>query len=265
MRQPTIPTALLTTRLWTAALIALAGLGSPAIADEALTAEQVVEKHIAATGGRDAALAMKSARATGVMVLESGAERPFTWWFKRPLRMRIEVAMPGMTLIHAFDGKEGASAVLPAGSSELQRLSLGEDEIEQMRDSADLDGPLFDFAAKGIGVELVGKSDLDGRAAYELKVTKPSGLVQRLFLDAETFLIRRQVTVRPQLDGEVTIFSFFRDHKWVSGVLMAHTIEQRNEGAEASAVTTLHEIVTNLDVPDAFFTLAEATAAKPPG
>ena len=51
-------------------------------------------------------------------------------------------------------------------------------------EQADIEGPLVDWKSKGHSVKLLGRAELPGGAADELKVTLKSGVVRHVWVDA---------------------------------------------------------------------------------
>jgi hypothetical protein len=70
----------------------------------------------------------------------------------------------------------------------------GADAVREMGYDADLDGPLVDGVAKGNKVEYLGTEDVDGTDAHKLKVTRPGGDVEYVYLDPDYFLEIRRVS-----------------------------------------------------------------------
>ncbi len=88
---------------------------------------------------------------------------PFVLEMKRPGKSRIEFEFAGKTAIQVYDGKQGW----------MKRPYLNRDDwepfsAEQAKASAgqwDMDGPLFDYAAKGATVALEGVEKVAGQDA----------------------------------------------------------------------------------------------------
>src|SRR4051794_30310025 len=89
----------------TFAWLLVAGLGG--LAAQAQTADELIEKSLQATGGRQKIDAVKSVRMTGKMLAPQGLEIPMTMEYKEPDKLRTEATVQGMTAIQALNGKEG--------------------------------------------------------------------------------------------------------------------------------------------------------------
>ncbi len=160
----------------------------PMHAQDDLTLDQVIQKHTDAQGGADKLKALTTVKATGNASLMGGQiEAPITMVMKRPNSMRMEMTVQGQSFVQAFDGTTSWTINPFMGSPEPQKSSE-EDAATAREDSDFIDGPLFDYKSKGNTVELLGKEDVDGSPAYKIKVTKKSGNVSYIYLDAKTFL-----------------------------------------------------------------------------
>src|SRR6266849_7892755 len=72
------------------------------------TLDELVAKNIEAKGGADALHALQSLRLTGKLLMNEGqVELRYIQTKKRPGELRTEATLQGMTLVHAYDGKEG--------------------------------------------------------------------------------------------------------------------------------------------------------------
>ncbi len=243
------------------ALVVLAGL--PAAADE-MTLEQVLGKMVEARGGREALDAVQNVTMTAKMTgpTTGGMELPLTIEAKRPNKVRVEFTFQGMTGIQAYDGTTGWQVMPFLGKTDPEQMSA--EQLEQMEEQADFDGPLIDYAEKGHQAELVGKEEVEGTPTYKIKLTKKNGDVEYHFLDAEYFLpIRAEGTT--EFQGVETEFeASVGDYKEVGGVLWPHSFEQKAKGAPAGQVITIEEIAVNSGMSDDRFAMPEpAPAAEP--
>jgi outer membrane lipoprotein-sorting protein len=244
--------------LFSLIVVALAGLPAPA-ADE-LTLDGLLAKHYQALGGADARKAVSSAKFTGKMSMGPSMQAPFTLMFKRPLKTRMEFTVEGMTGIQAFDG-EKAWMVMPfIGVTEA--APLDEDQAEHIREQADFDGPLVDWRKKGHDVKLVGRSDVDGKAAYELEVKLSNGEVRHSYLDAESFLMVKQVGKTEVQGAEAEIETKLSDYRAVGGLMFPHKVENMQKGAPMGQAITIESIELGAELPDDLFAMPQKKAAE---
>lgn len=145
-----------------------------------------------------------------------GGEAPFLFEWQRPNKFRVEITQVGVTEIQAFDGKTGWTIGPP---EEVEPAPLAPLDLTLLNDAADFEGPLVNSTAKGAKVELVGKAEVEGTPAWDLKVTRPDGGVERSFLDAETFLEILQVERYESPGGAFDLEVTWSDYKDIASAL----------------------------------------------
>jgi hypothetical protein len=198
----------------------------------AQTVDEVIEKNIQARGGRDKMNAAQTLRMTGKIMVGPGIEAPFVRETARPNKIRLEFVIQGMTAVQTYDGTN-AWALMPfLGKKEPEAMTP--DELKDVEDQADVDGPLVDYKAKGHNVELIGKEDIEGTPAYKLKVTKKNGDIDYIYLDADSFLEIKAEAKRTIRGQEVELETSLGDYKEVDGVLYPYSIQQKPKGASGA-------------------------------
>lgn len=237
--------------VWILLSFLLATLTSAGVFAEDLTVDEIIAKHVETIGGEEAWKAVDSATMTASFNAGPMAAG-VTMVFKRPNKFRMETEFQGMKIIQAFDGEKGWGVMPMMGSSEPELA--GDEEVKNMESQADLEGPLVGYKEKGHTVELIGKEEVEGTEAYELKVTQKNGDVIHMFLDTEYCLVFRQKVRRTVQGTEVNVTVNFSDYKEVGDVVMAHSIEQLPEGAPQGMVITVDKVELNTEVDDAQFT-----------
>jgi outer membrane lipoprotein-sorting protein len=244
----------------TFAWLLVAGLTGAAI--HAQTADEIIAKNIQARGGKDKLKAVQSERVTGKVVMGQGMEAPFTRELVRPNKMRMEFTIQGMTGVQAYDGKSGWSVMPFMGKKDPEAMSA--DDLKQVADDADMDGPLVDYKDKGNQVELVGKADVEGTPAYKLKVTKKNGDVVNLYLDADSYLeikAEGKTKVRGQeIEGETT----FGDYKTVEGLTFPFSMEQKAKGMPGGMTISVTKVEINPKLEDSRFAMPAAEKKESP-
>jgi len=179
-----------------------------------------------------------------------GTEYPCRIIMKRPGKIRIEVEIQSMKMIQAFDGQHGWMIMPWSGSTDPQDMT--NDETKIIKDQADFEGSLYNWQEKGHKAELIGKEDVDGSPAYNIKVTKANGDIENYFIDAENFVILK-VTSNIKIQGnESEGESLSGNYKEVNGVLLPFTIENKSKGQTVSHfIVDKYEI--NTDINDSIF------------
>jgi outer membrane lipoprotein-sorting protein len=230
------------------------------------TVEEIVAANLEAKGGEEAWMALETGRLSGTMRMDGGAagaiEMPFTVEFKKPHMMRLEFTMQGMTAVQAFDGKTGWAIMPFLGKTEPEEMA--EDQVKQLKDQADFEGPLVNYKEKGHTVEFVGKEEVDGTPAFKLKVTKKNGDVDTLYLDEEYFVEFKIEAEREVQGNEVTIATVLGDYKEVDGLVFAHSMEMSFGGGETQQVITINSIELGVELSDERFAMPEKVEAEAP-
>ncbi len=182
--------------------------------------------------------------------------------FTRPNRMRMEFTVQGMTGIQAYDGKTGWAVMPFMGKTEPEKMSA--EDLKQIEDQADIDGPLVDYKEKGHQVEYLGKDDVEGTPAHKLKVTKKNGDVVTIYLDADAFLEIKAEGKSVRRGQEIEGETFFGDYKEVGGVIIVHSIEIKPKGMPQGQQIVIEKIEINPEIAADRFAMPPAKeAAKP--
>src|SRR5258708_9463300 len=156
-------------------------------AASAQSADEIVKKALDARGGIEKIKAVQSQRISGHVSFTQGMEGTFVVELKRPLKMHVEISVGGQKFIRVYDGKSSGWMINPfAESKDVQPLPP--EDLKNISDESDFDGPLVDYKAKGNQIELVGKEKLDDKPVYRLKLTNKNGDIRFYFFDASSFL-----------------------------------------------------------------------------
>jgi hypothetical protein len=195
--------------------------------DTTLTADQIVDRYVAACGGIEAWKKIDSMAWTGHIEASDSAMSsvPFLMELKRPNRTRFEVVVQNNRSARIFDGSKGWKVGKSGeGGTKVQNYSA--EEIDFARDAAGLDGPLMDYRTKGVAVAVQGMGEVEGHRAYRLRVTLPSGAVHNVWIDAQTFLeLKYEREVRTANSSPRTVSVYYRQYQTVAGLTLPMTIE----------------------------------------
>jgi outer membrane lipoprotein-sorting protein len=241
-----------------------------------LTAQQVIEKNLAARGGLQAWRAVQTlslsgkmqaggnesqtrpvqgVRTGGVQLPKRPAEQtqlPFRLELKRARKSRLELDFAGQTAVQVYDGAAGWKLRPFLNRHEVEPFTA--DEMKAVAMQPDLDGPLVDYAAKGTKVELEGMEKVEGNDAYRLKLTFNNGQSQRVWLDAKTLLETKIEGTPRRLDGKYhSVEVYYRDYRAVSGLMMPFVMETKVEGVRQTEKIMIEKISVNPRVEDSRF------------
>jgi len=239
--------------------------------------DEVLASHYEALGGTGAWDAVESVRFEGTMSMGPGMEAPFKMTMKRPDMIRLEFTFQGMTGIQASDG-ETAWMVMPfMGKNDPEEMPA--DMAKQLKEQADIEGPLFAWDDKGHTVELVGAEEMEGTEVYKIKLTRDGGDVRYHYLDSEYYVTVKQEGKTKVQGQEMEIETSISDYKercLATSVLvdddtpcegdvlvMPHAIESKPKGAPTGQAITITDVAVNPGDIEAEYFAMPAVPAKP--
>jgi hypothetical protein len=213
--------------------------------------DAVLAAHYEALGGKERLESVEAVQFLGVMSIGEDLEAPFIMTLKRPLKSRLEFTVEGRMGAQVYDGSTAwfISPMMGEGSATV----LPEEQARAMAEQADLDGPLVNWESKGHQLVLLGVTELDSGAAYEIEVTLATGTVRNYFLDASSLLTVRQVG-RVTLQGdEFEVETHLKSYKEVGGLMFPHLIESRANGETTGQRFAIDLIELDPEVSDDLF------------
>ncbi len=242
-----------------------------------LTAEQVVEKNIAARGGLSAWRAVQTLSMSGKMEAGGNDQKasglrvpgavasaavpkqrpaeqallPFRMELKRPRKTRFELDFQG-TNVQVYDGTNGWKLRLFLNRHQVEPYTP--DQLKDASRQADLDGPLVDYAAKGTKVEMDGIEKIDGKDNYRLKLTYKTGESQKLWINSQTFLETKMEGWPRRLDGKMhTVEIYYHDYRPVDGLVFPFILETAVQGVKQTEKIEIEKITVNPKIDDSRF------------
>lgn len=196
------------------ALIVLAAFPAPG---ELKNADAVLSKYAAVRGGVEKLKTVQTERITGRMIFSPEVEGAVLIEYKRPLKMHMEMAVQGKTIMRIYDGKSAGWVVNPFSDSPEVQL-MPEEELQAISDEADFDGPLIDYKTKGNLVALEGSGELDGKRFYQISLVRKFGGKRTYYIDASSFQVLKWTGETP-LDGQtVRVQNDLSDYREVQGL-----------------------------------------------
>ncbi len=232
------------------ALLVFACACGAALAQEAakpLTAEQVIEKSIAASGGREAIAKISSTVGKGAVdVTFAGATASLEFYAKAPNKRLIVTELAGFgTFKNGFDGTVSWADDPQGGLREITGAQLEQTRRESVFNAA------LKWKEMYPKVELKGKEKVGEREAYVLVLTPGAGKPVTQYYDAETFMLARQVSTQVTEQGEMEIIADFSDFREVDGIKTPFQIKQILPMGDV--VIKFTEMKNNVAIEDAKF------------
>lgn len=189
----------------------------------AQTADEIIEKHLAAIGGRAALGKLTSRSMAGTITLSTpGGELsgPFEILSQAPNKSRTLITLDltalgagKMIFDERFDGTTGYVIDTLQGNRDITG-----NQLENLKNEV-FPTPFLDYKARGATVELGGKEKVGDRDAYLLTLRSKTGPATRRYIDAESYLEVRVVSMvsAPQV-GDFEQTMDFLDQRDVDGL-----------------------------------------------
>ena len=232
-------------------VLGLAGLAFVAAPLSAQTADDIIAKYIQTVGGMPRIQAVQTLRRTGRFTGSGGFEAVVVQESKRPNRVRQEFSLQGMTGITAYDGATGWKIEPWQGKKDPEALS--EEEMRDITEESDFDGPLINYQQKGNRVEFVGMEQVEGTDAFKLKITLATGDVRYYYMDTDYYVPIRIETKRMIRGTEQEFETSLGDYKEVAGWYLPHSFETGPRGSQDKSKITFERIEANVPVDDGRF------------
>jgi outer membrane lipoprotein-sorting protein len=223
----------------------------------AQSADDIVEKYLAATGGRAALTKLTSTTANGSITLTSPVGQlagTIQVSGKPPNKSRTLITLDlssigggKVTFDQRFDGTAGYVIDTLNGNREITG-----GQLDAMRNGA-FPTPLLNYRARGSEVALADKEHVGANEAYVVRLTPKAGPAVRLFIDTESFmLVKTVMTINiPQMGGDIDQVVEFSDFRDVDGIKVPHTTRSTN--AIQAIVATMTDVKHNLEIDDSSF------------
>ena len=223
----------------------------------AQTAEEIIDKSIAAMGGRAAFDKIKSRSMVGTITLNTPAgDIPGTIEIlnTRPNKARTLIkadlsafgAGP-LTIDQRFDGQNGYVLDSLQGNRDVTG-----NQLDNMRNSG-FPHAFLDYKAMGFSPKLQGKEKVGAGEAYVIVFEPAKGSAVRQFIDAQSMLpVKFSLTVNvPQLGQDVEQTTMLEDYKDVDGVKVPFKLS--SSSSVQSFTVTLDKVTHNVEVDEKLF------------
>lgn len=218
------------------------------------TADQILEKMIAAQGGRKALEAVKDATYTGTMEMpQMGISGSLTMYQKEPDKSRMDIEIMGMMVTQAYDGKTAWMVDPNTGAASEMPEKMAQETKRQAMGSAVLLNP----KKLGITYTFKGKEKVKDTDCLVLEQAFADGHKTTLYIDAKTYLLYKSKSISlNEMGAEVEAESYETGYKKVEGIMVAHDITIFHGGQEFLKLK-ITEVSYNTDLEDAFFKMED--------
>lgn len=199
-------------------------------------------------GGKDAISKVKSV-VTESSVTMMGSENPSTTMVLDGVGYKNEMEFNGAKIVQCYTDKGGWTVNPMTGATTA--APMPDDMYNVGRGQIYVGGPLYDYAAKGNKVELMGK---DGNA-YKIKLTSKENFETVYLIDPTSFLITSVSTKGKIQDQEVNITTKLSDYRKTElGYEMPYAIDV-DLGGQFSLTVAVKKVELNKTIDPAVFAM----------
>lgn len=214
----------------------------------AQTADEIINKHLDAIGGKEKLASIKSVKMDNTMSL-MGNDAPNIAYIVDGKGYRNEMEMMGQKMIQVITDKGGWMVNPMQGGTEPQELPA--DQLKQMSGRF-YAIPLLNYADRGYTAELQGKSKVGDADAWKLKMTDKGGNVITYYIDAKTYYVVQQEVSGEMMGQTVTITINYSDFKKTDSGWVVPYATDMNMGQFAIG-SKLNKIEVNPTIDPAIF------------
>lgn len=216
------------------------------------TADEIVSKHLAAIGGKDAVAKVKTLSMENTLQV-MGNEAPNTIVMVDGVGYKSETDFNGTKIIQCFNDKGGWQVNPMAGANDP--TPIPDDEYKSQRDQIFVGGQLLDYAAKGTKVELVSQD----ASTFKLKVTPKDGAESIYVIDATTYYIKTLQRKGKMQGQDVDVTTTFSDYrKTDAGYVIPYSMDI-DLGGQFSMNIVVKKVELNKQIDPAIFAMPKAT------
>ncbi|HEX2684939.1 MAG TPA: hypothetical protein VHL77_13430 [Ferruginibacter sp.] len=196
---------------------------------QAQTAEEIVNRHIDAIGGKEVLEKITS------QVIESslnvmGSDLAST---------STLLVGKGFKNVANFNGQEIIQSITPTSgwminplAGQVDATAMPEDQVKDAQSALQIGGALYNYAAKGSKVVLDGTENIEGVKAYKIKLTNKEGKESFYFIDPTTYYVLKTESTANAQGQDITVVSTFSNYKKTDfGYVIPYTTV-RNQGFE---------------------------------
>jgi photosynthetic reaction center cytochrome c subunit len=214
------------------------------------TVQQIIDKYVAAVGGRDRVARLQTRVLKGTREASQGRTWPIEVTIKDADKMLTVASLAQGQVVQGFNGAVGWIK----GPQEQHAATA--EELASLKHSAELYN-ILQVSTPTPTMRFAGLAKVGDREAYVIRDRYPAGVSERFFFDRETGLLLRRFTLTDTILTSIPEQIDFEDYREVDGIKVPFTIRNSNIDTYFSATRKFTEIKFNVPVNDALFKMPE--------
>lgn len=235
-------------RVVTRSVGVVAALFAPfvASAQTAPSADEIFARHVAAIGGKEAVMRVKSIKNSGKLEMPAMGISATMESASAPNRAFLRMTIPGIGDIKSgFDG----TVAWEVNPMKGPRIKTEKEKLSVLEDS-DFYGSMLFSKERYQSAQTVGAADFGGEKTWQVKTVLKSGKVVNEFFSVATGLKVGSTSTQESQSGTMDVVTIESDYKQF-GPLKLATRNEMSTGAQ-KVVVTLTEVVLDTVSADAF-------------
>lgn len=215
----------------------------------AQSAEDVINNYLSAIGGKEKLNKITSLKMTSEISSDMFEAQAVTTILNgKGYKMDMDVM--GYQVVTCFSDKGGWQTDPMAGSV----MEMPDDQYKLGKGAIYVGGPFGNYEDLGYQAELVGRADVNGVNAYELRLTvEGTDLSSNHYFDPDTHLLIRTITVIESQGTEFEAVTDYKDYKEIEGGIKLAFTQEIDYGGQMTMENTIASVEVNIPVDPGIF------------
>lgn len=197
-------------------LAAIAALLALAACNGKNDTERILADHFKAVG-QDKSTQIQTFKGVGNMSA-ANMDVPFTIFYKRPKKMRMELTMMGMQMATIINGDKGYVMGPNMNPQEIPAEQMKQQEAS----SYNMDDPLYTVKMANAKFAYLGEDTAAGQPAYKLSVITPQGDTDLAFINKQNMFLVKSIKRRTDNNVRYSMDIYYQNFKTVQGITMPY-------------------------------------------
>lgn len=225
---------------------------------KAQTAEEIIDKYVAATGGKDAILKNKSYKMEGKV--KAGSMDIPVFILKKGNKEKTYFTLQGMTIIQsAYDGTTSWNTNQMNMKAEKGTADDNYNKGQSMNEEPDV---MVKYKELGFTVSKEADEKVDGTDCYVIKMTKKpqkvdgkdeENIVFYCFDKGTSALVMQKEAIKSGPQKGAMAETYFSDYQEVNGVFLPFSIKSKLAGQPGGFEVTITKAEANVEIDDKEF------------